>query len=61
MTSPLRQASVAVGTTLARQLFERRGNHSETHLSEAELAALLALAVERYAAGDYLHPSGEVR
>ena len=31
-----------LGAKVARKLFERRGNHSEVHLSEAELAELLA-------------------
>lgn len=36
-----------VGMQLARSFFATRGNHSEAHLSEAELAALLAIAAER--------------
>lgn len=39
---------------LARRLFEKRGNHSEVHLSEVELAALLAIAFQRgYERGFY--------
>jgi hypothetical protein len=40
---------VDVGSELARQFFQKRGNHSEAHLSEAELAALIALGIERAA------------
>jgi hypothetical protein len=39
--------AVTIGRHLARELFDARGNHSEVHLSEVELAALLTLAVER--------------
>ena len=35
-----------IGRRIARRLFERRGNNREVHLSEAELAALLALAAK---------------
>lgn len=38
---------IAIGTELARQIFAKRGNHSEAHLTEMELAAMLALAAER--------------
>lgn len=38
--------SVNFGMKLAREVFSKRGNHSEAHLPEAELAALLALAFE---------------
>lgn len=41
-----RGASVAEGMKLARGIFALRGNHSEIHLSEAELATQLALAFE---------------
>jgi hypothetical protein len=41
------QKAITIGRYLARELFAARGNHSEVHLSEAELVALLALAVER--------------
>lgn len=34
------------GAEMARRVFEKRGNHSEAHMREAELAALLALAFE---------------
>ena len=36
-----------IGQELARWLFARRGNRAEVHLSEVDLAALLALASER--------------
>lgn len=35
-----------LGRLVARKLFEARGNHSEAHLSEAELAQVCALAAE---------------
>ena len=35
-----------LGRKLARGFFEKRGNHSEVHLSEMVLASLLALAAE---------------
>lgn len=41
-----RGASVAEGMKLARGIFALRGNHSEIHLSEQELATQLALAFE---------------
>lgn len=34
------------GAMLARRVFETRGNHSEAHLTEPELAALFDVAVE---------------
>lgn len=37
-------ASLQEGIKLARGIFALRGNHSEIHLSEVELAAQLALA-----------------
>lgn len=37
-------AQVEIGRRMARKVFEKRGNHREAHLSEAELAALLAMA-----------------
>ena len=39
--------AVDIGKVLARRLFHKRGNHSEVHLTEAELAAMLALAAEQ--------------
>ena len=35
-----------IARSLARKVFQSRGNHSEVHLSEAELAAMLAVAAE---------------
>jgi len=34
-----------VATHAARLVFKRRGNHSEAHLSEIELAAIIEAAV----------------
>jgi hypothetical protein len=39
--------AIAVATRLARQVFHKRGNRSEAHLTEAELVALMALAIRR--------------
>lgn len=38
-----------IGKAVARCLFDRRGNHSEAHLSEHELAAIIAEAIKLYA------------
>jgi len=38
--------TVKIGSALARQVFSRRGNHSEAHVHEVELAGLLALAAD---------------
>lgn len=35
-----------MGARLARKLFDRRGNHSEMHLSEVELATIIDAAIE---------------
>lgn len=40
-------ASVKAGQVLAQRVFAKRGNHSEAHLSQLELAALLAFAYEK--------------
>ena len=40
--------AVDIGRTVARMLFAKRGNHSEAHLDEAELAALVAIGVDTY-------------
>lgn len=54
------RAYATIGTRLAEKIFRLRGRkgrkHSEVHLQEAELAAMLAIAVEEgwrrgYAAG----------
>lgn len=42
----LMKRSADLGAKLARRVFARRGNHSEVHLSEDELAGLLGLAAE---------------
>lgn len=36
--------STEIGDAVARKMFAQRGNHSEIHLSEEELAALLTAA-----------------
>lgn len=38
---------IDIGMEIARKEFARRGNHSEVHLSEGQLAALIALGTER--------------
>ena len=35
-----------VADAVARKVFAKRGNHSEAHLSELELAAIIKLALE---------------
>lgn len=42
-----RHNPVDLGMQLARAFFTQRGDHYEVHLTEVELAALLALAAER--------------
>jgi hypothetical protein len=37
-----------IGRIAARKLFHGRGNHSEVHLSEYELAAVIAASIETY-------------
>lgn len=41
---PLKVAQV-YGKTAARKFFRERGNHSEVHLSEPELAAMLTASI----------------
>jgi hypothetical protein len=38
------------GTQMARRLFAKRGNHSEIHVSELQLAAMLTIACQTGAA-----------
>ncbi len=45
-TDPLTPAAVRVGARLARQIFADRGNHSQVHLSEPQLAELAAVACQ---------------
>jgi hypothetical protein len=52
--------AVDIAQKLARQVFEKRGNHSEAHISEVELIALLAVAVRRSHAFDLLAALKEV-
>lgn len=37
-----------IGRAVARCMFDRRGNHSEAHISENELAAIIAEAIKLY-------------
>lgn len=39
--------AISIGRNMARAMFLARGNHSEIHLSEVQLAALLALAADK--------------
>lgn len=38
--------AIDYGQAYARRIFMKRGNRTEAHLSEAELAAMLAMAFE---------------
>jgi hypothetical protein len=38
--------ALALGRQLARQVFAKRGNKTEAHLTEAELGALLVYAIQ---------------
>lgn len=42
----LEDRSLEIGRQLARKVFEKRGNHTEAHLSEMELAAICSLAAQ---------------
>lgn len=42
----LRPVAQRIGENLARKLFEKRGNHSEAHLTERELALAIATGAE---------------
>jgi hypothetical protein len=44
--SALHPLSMEIGNRIARKIFEQRGNHSEAHLSEAELAGICTAAAE---------------
>jgi hypothetical protein len=41
-------AAARIGSATARRAFEPRGNHSEIHLSELELASWVAAGVDAY-------------
>lgn len=41
------ECAISFGMAVARKVFAKRGNHSEAHLSEGELAALLAHAFSK--------------
>lgn len=43
----LRARAIAIGRDIARKVFAKRGNRAEAHLSELELASMLAVAAER--------------
>lgn len=43
---PLRSSALRVGKLVARRVFRERGNHSEAHLSEEELATWIAAGCE---------------
>jgi hypothetical protein len=43
---PIATWAQGIGARLARRIFEQRGNHTEAHLSERELAAYLGLAAQ---------------
>lgn len=38
--------SVKVGQDVAREVFRKRGNHTEIHIREVDLAALIAVGFE---------------
>jgi hypothetical protein len=42
----LRERAIEEGYRIARKMFAKRGGHSEIHLSEFELGAMLAIAFE---------------
>lgn len=44
--SVLSQTSIDIGTRIARRIFEQRGNHSEVHLHESELAGICIASAE---------------
>lgn len=43
----MRVVAITAGQRIARKAFAKRGNHSEVHLDEATLAAMLAVAFEQ--------------
>jgi hypothetical protein len=54
-----RDLAVDTGSALARQVFQKRGNNSEVHLSEPELAAAIALGIERAAEAEATNAAAE--
>lgn len=46
------ERSGLIGQRVARKIFEKRGNQAEAHLSEAELAAFVAIGAELAVSGD---------
>jgi hypothetical protein len=45
---PNDELSYKIGTRVARQIFELRGNNSETHINEAQLSAVIIASIELY-------------
>jgi hypothetical protein len=43
------EAKLELAMHVARQIFEKRGNHTEAHLSENELAAIILFALKKAA------------
>jgi hypothetical protein len=43
---PVRERALRAGRLVARRVFAERGNHSEAHLSENELAQWIAVGCE---------------
>ena len=41
-----REYALRVGKAVARKIFEKRGNHSEVHLREADLSSIAAVVFE---------------
>lgn len=41
----MRALYLTLAAQMARVVFEKRGNHSEAHLSEVELTAMFAVAI----------------
>lgn len=43
-TGTIPEAAARTGLKLARRIFEKRGNHTEAHVTEEELAVMLSAA-----------------
>ncbi len=46
MTATIQRTPEVIGNVVARRVFANRGNHSEAHLTETELAGWLKVAAE---------------
>ena len=46
---PSSELSYKLGKAVARKIFDKRGNHSEAHLSEDELSTIIIASIELYA------------